>query len=176
MTPKHQQLVDAILLSMQRRISELVSQCQQTSGKRVAEQPIERLRESPLGGHLAAIAHYVEGYAYPYQGDVRVSADFIARCLYSDPLAPQRYPFPPKWQRSELGKLVHAALLRFFEEERPGNLLTVTDMRKQFGVRRQTVHQWIDDGLIFAVYRGDTPLFYQKDVTRFQQVRAHKQQ
>jgi hypothetical protein len=63
----------------------------------VAEQPIERLRESLLGGHLGAIAHYVEGYAYPYQADVRVSADFIARCLYSDPLAPQRYRLPPFW-------------------------------------------------------------------------------
>lgn len=50
------------------------------------------------------------------------------------------------------------------------------DMRKLFNVKRQTVHQWIDDGLIFAVYRGDTPLFYQKDVTRLHQIRTHKHQ
>lgn len=89
---------------------------------------------------------------------------------------PRASASPQKWQRSELGKLVHAAILRFFEEERPGQLLTVTDMRKLFAVKRQTVHQWIEDGLIFAVYRGDTPLFYRKDVNRLQQRRAHKQQ
>ena len=82
------------------------------------------------------------------------------------------FRLPAKWQRSTLGKLVHAALLRFYEEERPGQLLTVREMRQLFGVRRQTVHQWVDDGLLFAIYRGETPLFYQKDVTRFQQARA----
>jgi hypothetical protein len=101
---------------------------------------------------------------------------FIARCLYGDPLEASGFRLPPKWQRTPLGKLCHAALLRFFEEERPGRLLTVTDMRKRFGVRRQTVHQWIEDGLIVAVYRDDTPLFYDNDVARFQQARAHKQQ
>jgi hypothetical protein len=117
----------------------------------------------------------VEGYPYPFEGDVRASAGVVARCLYGDPLAPQGFRLPPKWQRTELGSLIHAAMLRFYEEERPGQLLTVTQMRKLFGVTRQTVHQWIEDGVIFAVYRGDTPLFYQKEVARLQQVRAHKQ-
>ena len=145
-------------------------------GTILPEQPLEQLRNSPLGGHLAAIAHYAEGYAYPYEGDVRASVSFLARCLYGDALAAQGFRLPPKWQRSALGKVVHAALLRFYEQERPGQLLTVTEMRQLFGVRRQTVHQWVDDALLFAVYRGDTPLFYQKDVTRFQQMRAHTQQ
>ncbi len=125
---------------------------------------------------FAAIAHYAEGYAYPYQEDVRMSIDFLARCLYGDPLASKGFRLPLKWQRSPLGALAHSALLRFFEQERPDSLLTVTDLRTRFAVRRQTVHQWIDDGLLFAVYRGDTPLFYIKDVERFQQVRARKQQ
>lgn len=174
MTPNHQQIVDAILTAMQRRVSELVAHCQQ--GTMLPEQPLAHLRSSPLGEHLAAIAHYIEGYTYLYEGDVRASVTFLARCLYGDPLAAQGFRLPPKWQRGALGKLVHASLLRFYEEERPGQLLTVTEMRQLFGVRRQTVHQWIEDGLLFAVYRGDTPLFYQKDVTRFQQVRAHTQQ
>jgi hypothetical protein len=174
MTPNHQQIVDAVLTAMQRRVHELVADCQR--GTMLSEQPLASLRDSPLGGHLAAIAHYAEGYAYPYEGDVRASVSFLARCLYGDSLAARGFRLPPKWQRSPVGQVVHAALLRFYEQERPGQLLTVTDMRKLFGVRRQTVHQWIDDGLLFAVYRGDTPLFYQKDVTRFQQARAHKQQ
>jgi len=175
MTPTHQRIVDDILARMHARVSELIHHCQPAGGKRPAEPTKEQLRDTLLGQHLAAIAEYVEGYAYPYQGDVRASTSFVARCLYGEPLAAQGFRLPSKWQRSALGNLAHAALLRFFEEERPGKLLTVTDLRKLFGVRRQTVHQWIEDGIIFAVYRGDTPLFYQNDVTRLQQVRAHKQ-
>jgi len=126
------------------------------------------LRESPLGVHLAAVAHYLER-------DLRTSLTFIARCLYSDPLSTSGFCLPLKWQHTPLGKRCHTDLLRFFEEERPARLLTVTDMRKRFGVKRQTVHQWIEDGLIFAVYRSDTPLFYRNDVNWHQQLRAHKQ-
>jgi hypothetical protein len=126
------------------------------------------LRESPLGVHLAAVDHYL-------QGDLRTSLTFIARCLYSDTLSTSGFRLPLKWQRIPLGKLCHTDLLRFFEEELPDRLLAVADMRKRFGVKRQTVHQWIEDGLIFAVYRGDTPLFYRNDVNRHQQLRAHKQ-
>jgi hypothetical protein len=175
MTPIHQQLVDEILERMHQRVQELIHACQPAGQTKGASPTSEQLRQTVLGQHLAAIAHYVEGYPYPFEGDVRASAGFVARCLYGDPLASQGFRLPAKWQRTELGSLVHAALLRFYEEERPGQLLTVTQMRKLFGVTRQTVHQWIEDGVIFAVYRGDTPLFYQKDVTRLQQVRAHKQ-
>ncbi len=176
MTPTHQQLVDDILLRMHNRTRELMHACLPPLKNQLPEAPRELLRETPLGTHLAAIAHYAEGYAYPYQKDVRASMNFLARCLYGDPLTPKGFRLPLKWQRSSLGALVHSALLRFFEEERPGQLLTVTDLRQRFAVRRQTIHQWIDDGLLFAVYQGDTPLFYVKDVERFQQVRARKQQ
>ncbi len=175
MTPIHQQIIDTILEHMHHRVQELIHNCQPAGKTHLAEPTREQLRQTVLGQHLAAIAHYVEGYPYPFEGDVRASAGFVARCLYGDPLAVQGFRLPPKWQRTELGSLVHAAMLRFYEEERPGQLLTVTQMRKLFGVSRQTVHQWIEDGVIFAVYRGDTPLFSQKDVTRLQQVRAHKQ-
>jgi hypothetical protein len=174
MIPKHQQIVDTILERMHQRVNELIQYCQPVNKRQPAKPTIEQLRDTLLGQHLAAVAHYAEGYPYSYEGDVRSSMSFIARCLYGDPLAPQGFRLPPKWQRTELGSLVHAALLRFFEEERPGKLLTVTDMRKLFDVKRQTVHQWIEDGVIFAVYRGDTPLFYQNDVHRFQQVRGRK--
>lgn len=170
MTPTHQQIVDDILTAMQRRVSELVASCQK--GRSLPEQPIDQLRMSPLGQHLAAIAHYAEGYAYSSGEDVRHSVVFLVRCLYGNPLAARGFRLPPKWHRTPLGRLVYAALLRFYEEEQPEQLLTMAQMRQLFGVQRQTVHQWIEDGLLFAIYRGDTPLFYQKDVEHFQQVRA----
>jgi hypothetical protein len=63
MTPNQQQIVDAILTVMQRRVSELVDHCQQ--GRSLSEQPLEQLRTSPLGEHLAAIAHYAEAMPTP---------------------------------------------------------------------------------------------------------------
>jgi hypothetical protein len=116
-------------------VSELIQYCLPAIGKRPAEPTIKELRDTLLGQHLAAIMHYAEGYVYSYEGDVSVSISFVARCLYGDPLSPQGFRLPQKWQCSELRKLVHAALLRFFEEERLGKLLTVTDVGKLFGVR-----------------------------------------
>ena len=177
MTPTHQQIVDDILVRMHKRTRELMQLCLPALKNPLPDAPLDLLRETPLGMHLAAIANYEEGYPYPYQqSDVRASMDFLARCLYGDPLSPQGFRLPQKWQRSPLGALVHSALLRFFEHERPDSLLTVADLRTRFGVKRQSVHQWVEDGLLFAVYRGDTLLFYDKDVERFQQVRARKQQ
>jgi hypothetical protein len=174
MIPKHQRLVDDLLKRIHPRVDELVRQCAYPVGRKPEEPAIEQLRESLLGQHLAAIAQYAESYPYPYTGDVRGSVNFVARCLYGDPLTTQGFRLPAKWQRSELGGLVHTAVLRFYEEERPGQLLTVTEMRKRFEVKRQTVHQWVEDGLLFAIYKGDTPLFYVKDVERFQQRRTQK--
>ena len=116
MIPKHQQIVDDTLARMHARVNELIHHCLPASGKRPAAPTREHLRETPLGQHLTAIAHYAEGYAYPFEKDVRTSAGLVARCLYGDPLAAQGFRLPQKWQRSELGNLVHAAMLRFFEE------------------------------------------------------------
>jgi hypothetical protein len=175
MTPNHQQVVDNTLRRMDARLNELMRHCRMPSKKPPGETPIEQLRETLLGEHLAAIAHYVEGYAYPYEGDLRASAGFVTRCIYGEPLATRGFRLPPKWQRTDLGKLVHTAMLHFYERERPGQLLTVTEVRTLFGVKRQTVHQWMEDGVLFGVYRGDTPLFYRKEVIQLQEKRAHNQ-
>ncbi len=82
MTPIHQQLIDTILEHMHHRVQELIHNCQPAGKTHLAEPTREQLRQTVLGQHLAAIAHYVEGYPYPFEGDVRASAGFVARCLY----------------------------------------------------------------------------------------------
>src|SRR3982074_2633379 len=119
MIPKHQRLVADVLRRIYRRVDELVRQCAYPVGRKPEEPAIEDFRESLLGHHLVSIAHYAESYPYPYEGDVRSSVNFVARCLYGDPLITQGFRLPAKWQRSELGSLVHAAVLRVYWEERP---------------------------------------------------------
>jgi len=166
MTPAHQRILDDLLTRTHQRTVELATATNFPVGKRPEEQTIERLRESPLGQHLAAIFNYAEGYDYPYEGDVRTSAGIITRYLFGDTLSTQRYRLPSKFHRTPLGKEVHAALARFFTEQRPGQLMSMQQMREHFGVKRQTVHQWIEDGLVFAVYIDNQTHFYRKDVER----------
>src|SRR6266516_5944272 len=166
MTPTHQRILDDLLRKTYQRTVELATATNFPVGKRTEEQTIERLRERSLGQHLAAIFNYAEGHDYPYEGDVRTSAGIITRYLFGDTLSPQRYRLPSKFHRTPLGKEVHAALARFFVEQRPGQLMSMQQMREHFGVKRQTVHQWIEDGLIFAVYIENPTHFYRKDVER----------
>ncbi len=165
MTPKHQQLVDKLLKLAARRAAELLAGI----GSQTREARIEDLRVSPLGQHLTNLAMYAEGYSVP--DDIRGAALFIGRYFYGDPLHSKGFKFPEKFHTMELGTLINDALVRFYEEERPGQLLTMADMRELFRVKRQTVHQWIKAGQIFPVYINNASRFYIKDVDRLQAIR-----
>jgi predicted DNA-binding transcriptional regulator AlpA len=78
----------------------------------------------------------------------------------------QVFKFPEGFHTTDLGELVNTAMLRFYNEERPGQLLTMKDMRQLFGVTRQAVHRWIRKGEIFPVWVKNTTRFYRKDVDR----------
>ncbi len=174
-TPKNQSIIESVLQRVHARMGELIQVCEPTSKKQEPSPTIEQLRQTVLGLHLTAIAHYAEGYPYPYESDVRRSVNVVGRCLYADPFSqPGSYCLPKLWHNTELGKLVYAALYRFYTEEREGQLLTTAEMRNLFNVERQTIHQWIEDGLIFPVYHEGAPLFYRKDVDRLQKKRAKK--
>lgn len=175
MTPKNQRIIESVLQRVHARISELIQVCEPASKKPEPSPTIEQLRQTVLGLHLTAIAHYAEGYPYSYESDVRRSVSVVGRCLYADSFSqPGSYRLPKLWHHTELGKLVYAALYRFYTEEREGQLLTTAEMRNLFNVERQTIHQWIEDGLIFPVYHEGAPLFYRKDVDTLQKNRAKR--
>ena len=166
MTPTHQRLIDKLLSQIASRTQELLA----GMGLRLTrEPPIEELRASPLGQHLANLAHYAEGYSA--SGDIRESAQYVGRHFFGDPLHRQTFKLPEKFHRTELGALINEAMVRFYEEERPGQLLTMEEMRVLFNVKRQAVHQWIKDGLIVPVYIDNASRFYRKDVERLQERR-----
>ena len=177
MTPIHERLIDALLQRLIRRVEELLL----GSGylqKKLAQLPEpQQLRSSPIGQHLIAIARYVEGYPYPGPDnqDVRVSITVVSRAFYGDLFTTNAFRFPPKFHRTPLGQLINEALVRFYTEQRPGQLLTIGAMQERFQVKRQTIHQWIAESKIFPVYIDGTTRFYRPDVEKLQQRRESKQ-
>jgi Helix-turn-helix domain len=163
MTPTHQRLIDSLLQKAARRTYELQTGINGTQPPR--EVRLDDLRTGPLGQHLANLANYSEGYNAA--GDIREAAQFVGRFFFGDAFHDKRtFRFPEKFHQTDLGKLVNEAVLRFYEQERPGQLLTMAEMRDLFGVTRQTVHQWIRAGQITPVYINNTSRFYRKDVER----------
>jgi Helix-turn-helix domain len=161
MTPTHQKLIDQLLQSADRRARELLRGAGYQLGR---EARIEELRKSPLGQHLANLADYSEGYAVA--GDIRGSAQYVSRFFYGEPFHKISYRMPEKFHETDLGKLVNEALLRFYQEERPGQLLTIQEMQQLFGVSRQAVHAWVRKGDILPVWVKNTTRYYRKDVDR----------
>ncbi len=135
MTPIHQKFIDQMLRSADRRARELFTGLGYQVG---GEARIEGLRISPLGQHLTNLANYAEGY--DAAGDIRGAAQAVSRFFYGKPFSFHILSFqlPPKFHQSDLGKLINEAVLRFYEEERPGQLLTMAEMRERFGVTRQS--------------------------------------
>jgi hypothetical protein len=178
MTPKHQRLVDDLLWRVHLRTEELITSTGFRFQPGTREQMGELLRESPFGKHLIGIALYAEGHPYAFEGDVRVSTGYVSELLFRDPLlqAPKNKPhIPIKFHQTELGKLLNDALLRFYQEERPGQLMTITQVRELFSVSRQAVHDWIDQGLLYAIYVEGKAHFYRKQVEGLQVSRSRKQ-
>ena len=166
MTPTHQKVIDKLLNLAVSRVHELSAGI----GGQRPERRLEELRASPLGQHLANLARYAEGYTFAgdLPGDIRGDAQYVSRYFFGDPLHSKGFRFPERFHKTELGTLINDALVRFYTEERPGQLLTMADMRSRFEVTRQSVHQWIKAGQIVPVYINNTSRFYALDVERLQ--------
>jgi hypothetical protein len=171
MTPLHQQLIDALLSQVQQRTQELITVTALPIGN-TKEQTIEQLRQSPLGVHLTAIANYAEGHAYTFATahDVRQSIGYVGRAIFGE-IEANTYRFPPKFHKMPLGHFINEALARFYREEQPGHLLKVGQVCKRFGVARQTVHEWIEEGRLYATYIDGLAYLSVQDVERIAQYR-----
>ncbi len=171
MTPMHQQLVDELLQQFFRRTDEQAQKC----GLHISQPPaLEKLRSSLIGQHLTIIAKYIEGSSFPesqHWHDIRDSINEVKRAFFGNPLTSTFYT-PPKFHLTPLGRFLNDALVRFYKEQGPGTLLVIGALIERFQVKRQTIHQWISDGLITPVYIDGTTRFYQPDVERLQLVRA----
>ena len=172
MTPTHTKLVDDLLQQFLDRTIEHTEAC----GFLMEHPPSPvTLRRSPIGQHLIAIVDYGEGHPYRLDHeDVRASIAVVKRAFFGDPTS-KGFRLPPKFHLTPLGDLINDALLRFYLEQGPGQLLAIGVLRERFGVKRQTVHLWIEQGLITPAYlkNGETR-FYLLDVEHLQQIRGPK--
>ncbi|BCL84643.1 hypothetical protein ccbrp13_71080 [Ktedonobacteria bacterium brp13] len=132
---------------------------------------IERLRASVLGQRLRRIAEYVEGYPAEIeptrtqdkwspvreehvQGGMRREVYQVCEVVYGEVREKgKRWRYPKHCQHTELGKLLHAALLQFYREYLPAKqLVSVAAAAKEIGIARQTLHEWMAKGRVKWIY------------------------
>jgi hypothetical protein len=161
----HERLIDELLQHFFRRTDEQVQRC----GLQINQPPpLEKLRASPIGQHLIVLARYAEGYnftANPSWHDIRDSIAEINRAFFGNPLA-KTHQLPPQFHLTPLGQLINDAMVRFYREQGPGQLVAIGALRERFQVRRQTIHQWVARGLITPVYWNGETRFFLPDVER----------
>jgi hypothetical protein len=163
MTPMHEKLIDELLQRFLRRMDEQVRR----GGLQINQPPpLEKLRASPIGQHLSVLARYAEGYSFtssPEWRDIRDSIAEVNRAFFGNPLS-KAFHLPPQFHLTPLGQLINDAMVRFYKEQ--GQLVAIGTLRERFQVRRQTIHQWIDRGLITPVYVNGETRFFLPDVER----------
>jgi hypothetical protein len=172
MTPVHAKLVDDLLQQFFKRTAEQAQAC----GFFMKNAPTpQSLRSGPIGQHLIAIAEYGEGHPYllDHEGqDVRNSIAIVKWAFLGDVLS-KGFRLPPKFHQTPLGNLINDALLRFYQEQ--GQLLAIGALRERFAVKRQTIHLWIEEGLLTPAYlsNGETR-FFLPDVEHLEERRGSK--
>lgn len=132
---------------------------------------IEWLRTSILGQRLRRIAEYVEGFPAEIeptrtrdkwspvreehvQGGIRREVYEVCAVVYGEVREKgKRWRYPKQCQHTELGKLLHAALLQFYREYLPAKqLMSVAAAAKEIGIARQTLHEWMAEGRVTWIY------------------------
>jgi hypothetical protein len=167
MTPTHERLIDELLQQFFRRADEQIRRC----GLQINQPPpLEKLRTSTIGQHLSVLAQYAEGYNFSPSKDWRDVRDSIAevqRAFFGHPLT-KTYQLPPQFHLTPLGQLINDAMVRFYRQQGPSQLVAIGALRERFQVRRQTIHQWVARGLITPVYVNGETRFFLPDVERLQ--------
>lgn len=171
MTPKHQEIIDATLLAVEERARLLHLDLTVPPEEPLRKRSIEQLRASLFGQKLCWIAEYVEGYPAVFQperreqpggwhsveviGGMRREVYEVCSTVYGSTLS-ERWSFPPKCQHTQLGALLHAALLQFYREHYPSkHLMSVAEAAKKIGIGRQTLHEWMSTEGVRWIYEAE---------------------
>jgi hypothetical protein len=185
MTPKHQQLLDATLLQVQERAAlferalsmlSMVRDAPAQASEKPSEKPsVETLRASMLGQRLRRIVEYVEGYPAEIEperkktsrgeervtGGIRLEVYKVCFVLFGSAHEAERWAYPKHCQHTELGRLLHAALLQFYREYLPKDqLMSVVAAAEKIGIARQTLHEWMAEGRVKWVYEADRDVIW----------------
>lgn len=159
MTPDHQKTIERSLQSAYARTSELITSMAIPPGKNPPPYTTEMMWNSPLGRDLTAIANYVEGYQI--QEDATVIVQRVARTLFGDILNQKTFRLPRKFHKSSLGEMLYAAYARYFPVTA---WMRTSEVVKLYGVKRQTVYDWVEEGQLAAYYVNGIQVFLRKQI------------
>jgi hypothetical protein len=162
MTPDHAQLVEATLQSAYARTIEWHNNLAIPLGKNPPQYTHEMLWNCPLARDLSALVNYVEGYEV--QKDITLVLMRLARALFGHTLEKQGYRLPRNFQKTALGELMYEAFARYFP---PDAWMKTSEVVKLFGVKRQTVYDWAEEGQLAPYYVKGTQVFLRKDIMRY---------
>lgn len=174
MTPDHQQTIENALQGAYARTIEWNNSMDIPQGKNPPQYTHEMLWACPLGRDLQAIANYVEGYPAPE--NITTILTRVARTLFGNTLSRTGYRLPLKFHHTTLGIMLFAAFERYF----PANAwMTTAEVQKLFGVKRQTVYDWAEEGKIAPYYVGGKQTYLRQHIEQFHatwsQQKQHKQ-
>jgi hypothetical protein len=161
MTPDHEQLVESTLQLAYARTGEWMKNLAIPLGKNPPIYTRAMMWSSPLGQDLQAIANYVEGYP------VEEIAEIISRAtrvLFGQTLSSTDIRLPHNFHKTPLGQLLYDAYARYYPADA---WMRTSEVQKLFGVKRQSVYDWAEEGKLVAYHVKGTQMFLRKHVERF---------
>jgi hypothetical protein len=165
MTPVHQKIIDETLIAAYTRMAEQISALAYPAAKE-EQYNQEHLSHSQLARDLMLIAHYVEGYQV--EEDPQQAIERVCRVLFGR-VGTVGYVLPKKFHKTTLGELIYAA----YELLIPKDQLVTTDVaRKAFGVERQSIYDWVEEGKLTPYYIKGKQMFYRAHIQQQAQQRA----
>lgn len=172
MTPAHRKLVNSTLVAIHNRATELINAVNYQLGKNPPERTIEASRLSHLGHDLELIVAYVEGHQVEVS-EVDPAIQRVLRIIYGYTLNLKGYHLLTGWQKTPLGELIGKAYTRMIP---PKDLMGTAEVQRAFGVKRQTVYDWVDEGKLIAYYIHGKQMFYRPHIQSEVQKRAKAKQ
>ncbi len=170
MTPDHAQIVETTLQLAYTQTMTWNTRMAIPFGKNPPPYTTEMMWNSPLGLDLSALVMYVEGYQP--QEDITVVVARLARTLFRETLG-QSDRLPRDFHHTPLGALMHEAFARYFPKDA---WMKTSEVVTLFGVKRQTVYDWVEQGVLAAYYVKGTQMFLRKDITRYYERWSRKKQ
>jgi excisionase family DNA binding protein len=170
MTPDHRQLIENTLQLAYARSSEWMRSLAIPLGKNPPTYTKEMLWDSPLGKDLQAIANSVEGYPVENIADI---INRTIRILFGQTLSATDTHFPRNFHKTPLGELFNEAYTRQYPADA---WMRTSEVQKLFGVKRQTIYDWVEEGKLAAYRIKGTQMFRRKHVLRFHESWSRQKQ
>jgi excisionase family DNA binding protein len=170
MTPDHQQLIENTLQAAYARAIEMNTSLTIQPGKNPPKYTHEMMWNSPLGQDLTTIANYVEGH--PTQEDIRAPLSRVARAIFGNTLR-QGIRLPRQFQKTPLGEMMYAAFARYYPAT---GWMRTSEVVKLFGVKRQTIYDWVEEEKLSAYYVKGIQMFRRSEIEQIHAVWLKRKQ